>query len=370
MRLAHLADLHQGHRMYERQNPDGADVREVDVARAFDSAITDIIDQRCQVALIAGDLFHAVRPPNSALIAARLMFRRLVSAMPVVIVPGNHETPRSRDTKMILSLFEDPGLHIVAYEPKSIRIGDLNIGCYPHIPPGFSTIPPVPDSAATWNVMLAHLAVDGGAQPWHGQKWDYVALGDYHVAHEVEPGVWYSGSPEYVSTNPWGEMIEERERRGASGKGWLLVDLTPEGPKVEFRPVATRRFVDLPTIDATGLFESEINLQLRANIEDGQIADAVVRQVVTNLSKETRRSLDHEIIRRARQTALHFHFDPRRPTTARIGMSPTARHQAVTLEDLIVAALDKRQLPPHIDRERLKDKAREYMVAAHEPEVR
>ena len=35
MRIAHLADLHLGYRQYHRQNPNGINQREADVANAF-----------------------------------------------------------------------------------------------------------------------------------------------------------------------------------------------------------------------------------------------------------------------------------------------------------------------------------------------
>lgn len=368
MRLAHLADLHLGFRQYERQNQHGADVREADVGSAFERAIDDIVAAKVDAVLVAGDLFHAVRPPNSALIAARQAFRRLAESVPTVIVPGNHETPRSRDTTMILGLYAQPGLHLVAYQAASVRIGDLNVGCYPHIPPGYPTEPPVPDPSARWNVMLAHLAVDehGGAQPWRQSKWDYVALGDYHVAHEVEPGVWYSGSLEYVSSNPWGEMAEQ-QTRGLPGKGWLLVELTDAGPQVAFRPVATRAFIDLPLIDAVGRSPGEIDLEIASNLSQVQVNGSVIRQVVRNLSREVRLALKYEAIREVRQRALHFHLDLRRPLYLRpamIGARDVAR--AATLEELMDAALDARSLSPDLDLEALKAKAHEYLRATAE----
>ena len=50
------------------------------------------------------------------------------------------------------------------------------------------------------------------------ENWDYVALGHYHVYRSVAPNAFYSGSLDYTSTNPWGELAEEREL-GIQGKG-------------------------------------------------------------------------------------------------------------------------------------------------------
>ena len=56
------------------------------------------------------------------------------------------------------------------------------------------------------------------------EGWSYVALGHYHVQHEVAERIWYSGALDYVSSNPWGELQDET-RLFVKGKGWLLFDL-------------------------------------------------------------------------------------------------------------------------------------------------
>ena len=76
-----------------------------------------------------------------------------------------------------------------------------------------------------------------GLQELAPAEWSYVALGHYHVQHEVAPRVWYAGSLEYVSPNLWGELVDEADH-GLSGKGWLLVDL--ERGTVERRGAAAR----------------------------------------------------------------------------------------------------------------------------------
>ena len=43
-------------------------------------------------------------------------------------------------------------------------------------------------------------------------RWDYVALGHYHVCHEVAANAWYSGSLEHVSPNAWGELKDAYRR--------------------------------------------------------------------------------------------------------------------------------------------------------------
>ncbi|HEY7893502.1 MAG TPA: hypothetical protein VIC24_01245, partial [Gemmatimonadaceae bacterium] len=70
MRLVHLADLHLGFRQYHRLTPDGINQREADVALVFRRAIDKVVALRPEVVLIAGDVFHTVRPMNAAIIEA------------------------------------------------------------------------------------------------------------------------------------------------------------------------------------------------------------------------------------------------------------------------------------------------------------
>ncbi len=108
MKLVHLSDLHLGFRQYQRQTDRGLNQREADVAKAFQKAIDKIVEIKPDVILVGGDVFHAVRPTNPAILHAYSQFARLVEALPdaiIVMVAGNHDTPRTTETGWILRLF-------------------------------------------------------------------------------------------------------------------------------------------------------------------------------------------------------------------------------------------------------------------------
>ena len=101
MKLAHLADLHLGFRQLERQTPRGGNQREADVAEAFQRAVDDIVEQRPDLIIIAGDVFHSVRPTNPAILFLFKKLAELRAGLPesrIVLVAGNHDTPRPSDT--------------------------------------------------------------------------------------------------------------------------------------------------------------------------------------------------------------------------------------------------------------------------------
>ena len=138
MRIAHLADIHLGFRQYYRLNPQGINQREADVAAAFRNAIDGVIAARPDIVVIAGDLFHSVRPTNPAILHSFNQFRKLRLALPetpLIIVAGNHDTPRSIETGTILQLFEAfEQAYVVFGEPKTLVFDtlDLEVTCVPH----------------------------------------------------------------------------------------------------------------------------------------------------------------------------------------------------------------------------------------------
>src|SRR5688572_26078795 len=121
MRLVHLSDLHLGYRQYQRLTPAGINQRESDVARTFQRAIDQVIALRPDLVLVAGDVFHSSRPTNAAILHAFRQFLRLRTELPrapVVMVAGDHDTPRTTESGSIMGLFEQIGVSVAAQEAK------------------------------------------------------------------------------------------------------------------------------------------------------------------------------------------------------------------------------------------------------------
>ena len=372
MKLAHIADPHLGIRQFHRLTPAGINQREADIAQAFRAAIDGIIQARPDAVLVAGDLFHSVRPTNAAIVFAFRQFQRLREALPgapIALIAGNHDTPRSTETGSILRLFEELGVDVAVDQARRLVYPelDLSILAVPHQALVSGERPALrPEGTERYRVLLLHGEVEGvfpsdrsaaeygGAlidlRELGGSEWSYVGLGHYHVQHEVAPRVWYAGSLDYVSSNLWGELADERDH-GAKGKGWLLVDL--ESGRVERHPVPlAREILDLGPLDAEGLpaaaVDARIAEQLRA--VPGGLADRIVRLVVINLPRHVGRELNHSAIRGFKSAALHLHLDFRRPEANRIvGMGAPGRRQ--TLPELVRTYLMRRLLPAELDRD-------------------
>ena len=137
MRIAHLADVHLGFRQFQRLDASGVNQREADVAAAFRRAIDAVIEQRPDAVLIAGDLFHSVRPTNRAIIEAFAGLRRLREALPaapVALIAGNHDTPRSVEAGSILKLMAALGVDVVDEATRRLHYPelDLSVLAVPH----------------------------------------------------------------------------------------------------------------------------------------------------------------------------------------------------------------------------------------------
>ena len=386
MKVAHLADLHLGYRQLERQTNRGGNQREADVAEAFRRAVDDVLEQRPDLIILAGDVFHSVRPTNPAILFLFQQLQRVRVTLPdtpVILVAGNHDTPRSAETGTILKLYEALGVEVVADRPRRLSFPKLDCAvlAVPYQSLVSAERPALrPERGAARNILTLHGSIEGvaGLEPvseYAGPplaraelalaQWDYVALGHYHVAHEVAANAWYAGSLEYTSYDPWGELAAQRAA-GLPGKGWLLVDVP--GARVTFRPVAPpRRFVDLTPLDATGLTAPELDARIAQRVHDAAppIDEQVARLVVTNVSRGVAADLDHATIRGYKARALNFRLDLRRPEVRReVGNAAPGKRQP--LRDTMREFLQRRPLDAALDRETFVTLGMKYLEEAEQ----
>ena len=381
MRLVHLSDLHLGYRQYQRLTPTGVNQREADVAGTFRLAVDRIIELRPELIVVAGDVFHNVRPSNQAIVHAFLQFNRLVTALPesvIVVVAGNHDTPRTSESGGILQLFAQLGLYVVDREVRRLPFPmlDLSVLAVPDVPgivkPSFT-----PDSNARFNVLALHGGIEGitDSVAWdrppvevspselNAPAWDYIALGHYHVHREVKPNAFYSGSIDYTSVDTWGEQREEQDG-GVQGKGFIERDLVTGKQTFHALP-PSRPLINLPPINARNLVAADIDHRIRAIVDacvDG-IDDKIVRLTVWDIPRHIARELDHKAIRDYKRRALSFQLDLRRPELSRVTASGAPARRP-SLNELVREKLSTRPIDADIDRDALIERAVAYLDEA------
>lgn len=388
MRLVHFSDVHLGIRQYQRTNSNGLNQREADVALAFTRAVDKAIALVPDLVVIAGDIFHTVRPTNPALLHAFRQCQRLTTELPnalVVMVAGNHDLPRSTETVCILTLFAQLGIQVVHRGPERLSFPEreLSILAVPDVhgvaPPSLDT-----DASARWNVLVLHGEVEG-VIPLHAAPvdratsgytpadlaaapWDYVALGHYHVYQRIsqQANAWYSGSLEYTSPNVWGELREEKQQK-LPGKGIIEHDLATG--KHKFHPIAAARpLIDLPVVNARGLSAESVDVAIRNTIERSRVPidDAIVRLVIDDIPRHVARELDHAALREYRRRTLHFHLDCRRPEPIRLSAVSGAPGRRPSLAETLRDRLHARPLESNVDREALVRLGLKYLRDAEE----
>ena len=387
MRLIHFSDLHLGFRQYQRLTPSGINQREADVAGTVQRAIVQVIACAPDVIVIGGDIFHSVRPSNPAILHAFRAFSALRDQLPdtpIIMVAGNHDAPRTTETGCILRLFREIGVHVADSKAElfTFPTRSLAVLAVPDVP-GIDRPPLTPPDGFEHRVLVMHgeiagmlpahaapadrAAIEIPAADLHADQWSYVALGHYHVYREVATRAYYSGSIDYTSSNPWGELREEHDS-GVPGKGFIEQDLSTGAHR--FHPVTpSRPLLDLEPIDASGMGATELDAALRSRVDTARngIDDRVVRATVRNVPRHIVRELDHAALREYRKRAMHFHLDTRRPeplVKRRSGDGGPGRR--ATLPEILAERLAERTLPPGIEREPLITLGMRYLQLAEE----
>ena len=342
LRICHLADIHLGYRKYTKLTRTGLNQREVDVSLAFRECIDRIIVLNPDAILIAGDLFHQVRPSNAVVTFCFRELRRLAqkTGAPIIIIAGNHETPKRVDSGCILRLFtEIPGVYVA--DTKSERFSfpekKLSVLAVPHA----ALLAPQPgefrsDERFKYNILLTHAQVGerwmsefGGAtialDMLSPHEWDYVALGHVHVRQEVALGCWYAGAIEHTANDIWSESREQ--------KGFLEVDV-PAKRVTAHNLTSPRLVVPLDTIDGMGREPAEIDALVREALDGvaGGIEGKILRLEVINVPREIFRRLNHRELRALRAQALHLALEIRPPQVFR-GDKPLSGNRRGRLED-------------------------------------
>ncbi|UCC81712.1 MAG: DNA repair exonuclease [Gemmatimonadota bacterium] len=382
MRLVHTADLHLGYRAYHRTNASGINIREADVARVFRELLERTAKVSPELFLIAGDIFHTVRPSNAAIADAFRQFSLFREEAPdtsVVIIAGNHDSPRAAETGNILRLFaEIPGFQVVHQEPKRLRFPELDtaILCLPHNSLFAERQPAIePDPETGINILMAHAAHENlklishyGAALLRSsdvrpEEWTYVALGHYHLHERLAPNMIYPGAIERTSIDVWSEANRP--------KGFIELDA--DDGKVKFHELqGPRTVIDLEPIAGRDMPASEIDGLIESALESvpGGIEEKIIRLRLFDVPRDVYRELDHRKVREYRTQALHLNLDARPPQITRHSGSG-APGRRLTLQEELTEFLKHRWKPDsrQVDREALIELGLRYLQEAEEAEV-
>jgi DNA repair exonuclease SbcCD nuclease subunit len=319
--VAHLSDLHLGFRAYGRVER-GVDVREQDVATAWERALQEVVRLAPQVVVVSGDVFDRPDPPAGALVTLSRgleLLRASLPEAPVFMVAGPRDTPRRPGDPGVLAVLDTfPNVEAAAGLPRSVLLDrlDLHAALVPYRAivrdPALS---PEPDPRVRWNLLVVHGRSWGPDEPGifvDPADWDYVALGGEHRRRRVGALIQYAGSLERVDLDPWDEAADE--------KGFLLVDL--ERGETSFHAIPGRAVAALAPIRVSPGDPERLRrrvLEVTREVPGG-IDGKIVRLRLDGVDPQDLLGLQGELLHTLRQKALHLAVEagrePRPPAEA------------------------------------------------------
>ena len=316
MKIVHMADTHLGFTAYHRMSENGFNQREEDISLAFVQAIDKIITLKPDLVLHSGDLFDAVRPSNRILhFAIRQILRLAEARIPIIIISGNHDTPKHRFVGSVFSIFEllSSDFIKVIYQNKyeAVKFNNTTIHAvpqctYPEILK--AELEKIKLDSSTKNILMLHVGVTGIREFMHGdfneqlvdtsffekKSFDYVALGHYHAYTPVIGNAYYSGSTERQSFNEVGQP-----------KGFLEVDLDSKKSPI-FHELSIRPMIEPSPIDATGKDSEALMAEIEEKIKKLDPKGKIMRLKVLKIPSHIYQSLDFRKINELAEGAAHF----------------------------------------------------------------
>jgi DNA repair protein SbcD/Mre11 len=365
MKILHVSDTHLGFSAYSKvDEKTGLNQREVDFYAAFEVFVDEALRIRPDAIIHAGDLFDSVRPTNRALAIAQEQLIRLSDAdIPVVVIAGNHSTPRLRETGSVFKLFEPIRTVHPVYrdEVESIEVGDLLVHALPHCDQeqlATQLERMAPNRKMRFNVAVMHAGVSSLQIFRMGEfnelvipsseldpAFDYIALGHFHEHCQVTKNASYSGSTERLSFSEVGQ-----------DKGFVMVDL--EKHRQQFHPLPVRPMVDLGPVDAKRMAGPELREVLASILAGSDIDGKIVRFCIKNVAPEAYRTIDFNWLRSA--TASAMHFEPHFEVVGETGSVQVGAGTIGPLEKEYVSFLESYALE-RADRDRIRDEGIAYL---------
>jgi len=319
MKILHVADTHLGYSAYRKVTEGGINQREMDTYNAFKQFVDYVIKSKPDLIIHAGDLFDSVRPNNRAITFAIDQLIRISEAgIPFVVIAGNHEHPKLKETGHIFSIFDHidhvyPVYH-AKYETLPFKINNKKITVH--------AIPQCelktqfneelkklkPDSATDYNIFVSHGAVTGIKEfsmnefneliiPTKilSKDFDYIALGHYHRSTKLASNAFYSGSTEYFT------FADAPDK-----KGFMKLELSNGKLKHNFIELENRPMIDPKPIKCSNLKLDEIMKKIKETVREIEPREKTFRITLDDISTHIYRGLDFDEIRKLSGEAIHY----------------------------------------------------------------
>ncbi len=372
MKVAAIGDAHLGRSYLPYTVEGGVNQREWDFERSFEAAVDLALKQKPDVLIWLGDIFDHPSPHyRSFRVAQRGLAAIRDHGVPVVLISGNHDTPRLPGRGSPYSALADtfPEMHFahrLAYERFEVATpsGALVVHAVPQMLSVDATLEALEEAAKSrssdqTNLLITHPRIKQ-VEPRHADineieidlatlQSDLVLLGHYHFHAEVAPGIWYAGSTDTFS------FADDPDK----AKGIVVLD-TVSGQCRHIPLTGQRPLITLESIYAFGLSPSDLSEQVMARAATVP-AGAVARLYLEGVDPEAYRLLDRQGVREAAGAALDLRLEPQFPDIA----VPAELPRVETLGGQWDSWLAHQDLTG-FDRERVRELGRHYIEEAVE----
>jgi DNA repair protein SbcD/Mre11 len=234
-----------------------------------------------------------------------------------VIISGNHEQPKIKETGHIFSIFDNIEhtypVYKSKYETLPFEIDDKKIMI--HAIPQCNTKKEYdeelkklkPDKSSDYNIFVSHGSVTGvmnfSMNEFNeliipakilSRSFDYIALGHFHRYSILADNAYYSGSTESLTFTD-----------ATDKKGFIELDISDKiTPK--FIELKTRPMVDIKPIKCSNLKLEEIMKKIKEKVTDAKPKEKTIRITLDDIPSAVYRNLDFSEIRKLTQDAVHY----------------------------------------------------------------
>ncbi len=366
VKVVAIGDAHLGRAYLPFTTDGGVNVREHDFEQSFEAAMDLAFEQQPDLIVWLGDIFDHPRPSyRSYRVAQRGLTRIRDHGIKVVVISGNHDTPRMPGKGSPYSPLADafPEMyfaHRLSYE--RFDLPGLTVHAVPQMLTVESALDALDEAArqrqsGVTNLLLTHpritqlqprysdineIEVDAGRL-----QSDLVLLGHYHTFARVSEGMWYAGAPDSFT------FADDPQ----TAKGIVVLD-TDTGQCTHVALPGRRPLVTLDSVYALGLGPAEVQeriLQSASTIPEG----AVARLYVEGVDPDVWSLLDHHAIRDAAKAGLHLKLEPSYASATLHAELPTVTNLGAQWDGYLAG-----QDLTGLDRDRIRDLGHDYLDRA------
>jgi len=311
MKIVHMSDSHLGFQDLNKVDNKGRNIIEKMVYSGFITTIEKIIELKPDAVVHAGDVFHRERPGIRPLYIFKKGLERLNDAgIPVIIINGNHDAPKSWVKTSPFCIYEGMKDLYMAHrgEYKYFDIDDHRFHCIPYCLDAdkynseFSKIKDRRGSVLIMHGMVKSMwserRNDVGEyeldDSFLKSDFDYIALGHSHGRRKVTntQNAWYSGSVECFSFDEVGQK-----------KGILLVDLSTG--RIQPHEIYDYKYrIDYPPIDCSRFSSGDIVSEILEQCKLNDITNKIIRCNLENVDRNQYKKISPSMLSELRDLCI------------------------------------------------------------------